>query len=185
MNLFEMNNGVLQIQPEAYALEPFKALWIRDKSKNKDNAIRELSFVYFMVDFTSDFADILEDSAREVEVKKSLNLETSWKPDKLVQSAMDFYRSRQETVALKLLEDSRLGISKLSNYIRDINFNDVEINEKTGEVKPTHDIKKFADTIKQIPAIIAALKELEDTVKKEREAEKGLRGGRSKGMYAD
>ena len=123
MNLFEMNNGVLQIQPEAYALEPFKVLWTRDKTKNKDNAIKELSFIYFMVDFTSDFADILEDSIREVEVKKSLNLETSWKPDKLVQSAMDFYRSRQETVALKLLEDSRLGISKLSNYIRDINFN--------------------------------------------------------------
>ena len=72
MNLFEMNNGVLQIQPEAYALEPFKALWTRDKTKNKDNAIKELSFIYFMVDFTSDFADILEDSIREVEVKKSL-----------------------------------------------------------------------------------------------------------------
>ena len=71
MNLFEMNNGVLQIQPEAYALEPFKVLWTRDKTKNKDNAIKELSFVYFMVDFTSDFADILEDSTREIEVKKS------------------------------------------------------------------------------------------------------------------
>jgi hypothetical protein len=185
MNLFEMNNGVLQIQPEAYALEPFKALWIRDKSKNKDNAIRELSFVYFMVDYTSDFADILDEATREIEVKKSLNLEATWNPDKIVQEAIEFYKSRQGTVALKLLEDSRLGISKLSNYIRDINFNDVEINEKTGEVKPTHDIKKFADTIKQIPAIISALKELEDTVKKEREAEKGLRGGRSKGMYAD
>ena len=69
--------------------------------------------------------------------------------------------------------------------MRSINFNEVEINEKTGEIKPKHDIKKFADTIKQIPAIVEALNTLEESVKKEQQAEKGLRGGRQKGLYVD
>jgi hypothetical protein len=91
----------------------------------------------------------------------------------------------QRTPALNLLEDAIAGISKLSTYLRDISFDETEVNEKTGEVKPKHDIKKYADTIKQIPAIVNALNELRETVRKEQEIEKGLRGNRKKGMYMD
>ena len=60
MNLFEISEGQLQIQPEAYALRAFKVLWDRDKTKGKDKAIIELAFVYFMTDFKSDFTDVIE-----------------------------------------------------------------------------------------------------------------------------
>lgn len=184
MNLFEMNNYKLQIQPEAYSIFPFKKIWDRDKSKDKKIALEELAYVYFMADFTSDFADILNPEEKHKEVMRSVISDPNWKPDESIIEAVKFYVERQRTIALTLLEDAKHGISKLSSYLRDINFNDTE-TDKSGEVKPKHDIKKFADTIRQIPAIIGALKELEDTVKKEREAEKGLRGGKQKGMYAD
>ena len=35
MNLFEIEGDKLRIQPEAYALLPFKKIWDRDKSKGK------------------------------------------------------------------------------------------------------------------------------------------------------
>jgi len=176
-------NG-LMIQPEAFALVPFRVLWERDKSKDKIVAIGELSYMYFMADYTSDYADIIDEEIRDAEVRKESILKKGWQPDEAVKEAINFYRGRQGTVALQLLEDSRSGINKLSTYLRNINFDETTTN-KAGEVLPKHDIKKFADTIRQVPAILSALKELEEAVKKEKEAERGLRGGRAKGMYAD
>lgn len=184
MNLFELNNYKLQIQPEAYALLPFKKLWDRDKTKDKKVAMEELAYIYFLVDYTSDFSSILEEEERKKEVIKSCISIQKWAPDKVVCEAIEFYKSRQDTIALRMLGDSKFGIEKLSAYIRNINFDELSVNPKTGEAIPKHDIKKFVDTIKQIPSVLAALNELEDTVKKEKEATKGLRGGRQKGMYA-
>ena len=184
MNLFELKNYNLQIQPEAYALTPFKKIWERDKSKDKKRAIAELSYIYFLVDWASDFSNILDKDERKIEVIKACVPIKDWKPDKLVQDAEKFYNERQQTIKLNLLQDARMGINKLSHYLRDINFGKVEINKKTGGVKPKHDAKKYADTIKQIPSIVEALDSLEEAVRKEKEVQKGLRGGREKGMYA-
>ena len=185
MNLFELKNWNLQIQPEAYALAPFKVLISRDKTKNKTVGIKELAYIFYMVDYKSDFISIIDEEERNEQVKKFVELPKEWKPDKKVLEAIEFYKQRSTTTSLLLLEDARIGISTLSKYMRGINFNEVEINEKTGEIRPKHDIKKFADTIKQIPAIVEALNTLEESVKKEQQAEKGLRGGRQKGLYVD
>lgn len=185
MNLFELKNNVLQIQPEAYALGPFKKIWDRDKTKDKKKAIAELAYVYYTTDWGSDFSNILDEEERKEEVIKSCVHIKGWKPDKVVEDAIKFYNQRQETIKLTLLQDARHGINNLSKYLRTVNFDDVEINEKTGDVKPKHDAKKYADTVKQIPAIIEALDTLEKAVKEEKEVEKGLRGGRKKGLYID
>ena len=185
MSLFQIGtNGGLDIDPIAYALEPFKKLWDRDKTKTKQKAIADIAFVYYTTDYRSAFFNTPEEE-RETEVMKDLNIPKNWTPDKHVREAQEFYRSMQRTPALNLLEDAIVGISKLSTYLRDISFDETEVNEKTGEVKPKHDIKKYADTIKQIPAIVNALNELRETVRKEQEAKKGLRGNRKKGMYMD
>jgi hypothetical protein len=186
MNLFQLNSQHnVEINPEAYTLLPFKAIWDRDKSKEKLRANQELAYIYFIADYKSDFSDILDDTEKEVEVIKNCITIDKWKPDKLVNDAIDFYKKRSSTIALTMLEDAKGGIGKLSAYLRNINFNEVEINAKTGDVSPKHDIKKYADTVRQIPAILAALKELEETVKKEIDAGNSLRGNRKKGMYVD
>jgi len=185
MNLFQINNvGILEVDPIAYTLKPFKELWDRDKTKLKERAIAEIAFVYYTVDYKSNFFSTPEEQ-REEEVMKYLSVPKKWEPDDKLREAQEFYRQMQRTPTLNLLEDSISGVSKLSTYLRDINFDEAEINTKTGEVKPKHDIKKYADTIRQIPAIVNALKELQEAVRKEQEAEKGLRGNRKKGIYMD
>lgn len=39
MNLFKYEQYKVNISEEAFALKPFKQLWNRDKTKNKDKAI--------------------------------------------------------------------------------------------------------------------------------------------------
>lgn len=185
MNLFQMKNYKLEISPEAYTLEPFKKIWDRDKSKYKETALSELAYIYFMCDYKSDFMNILDEDKRSLEIIKVNSLNDKWKPDKIIKDGIQLYKSRIESITLKMLYDARHAIERLSTYIRDIRFEENEIDERTGEIKPKHDIKKFVDTIKQIPQVVQALKLLEEEVKKETETSDQLRGNRKKGMYAD
>lgn len=185
MRLFDIDEAYnVKIDPIAYTLLPFKKIWDRDKSKSKDRAKAEISYVFFTCDYKTDFYDIPDEDKRKEEVIKHLFKE-GWTPDKLVEDAQEFYMERQKSFSLTLLENARCGINKLSLYLKDINFDEVEINEKTGEAKPKYDPKKFADTVKTIPDIIKSLGVLEDAVKKEQALKNALRGGREKGMYVD
>lgn len=180
MNLFEMNNGVLRIQPEAYALIPFKLLWDRDKSKDKNTALSELAYVYYMADYTSDFADIVDLEDRDKEVRKNCIRLTNWNPDKYVIEAVEFYRSRQETVASKMLEGALIYADKMDKWFRKVN-----LFEEDDNGKPKYDVKKGNDMLKDLGKTVESLKQLQETVRKEVEIKDSLRGNRKKGMYAD
>ena len=45
MKLFRYEGYKLHISEEAFVLKPFKELWNRDKTKNKDKALQELGYV--------------------------------------------------------------------------------------------------------------------------------------------
>lgn len=55
MKLFKYEGYKITIAEEALALIPFKRIWNRDKSTNKNKAISELGFIYFMSDPRSDY----------------------------------------------------------------------------------------------------------------------------------
>ena len=186
MNLIELTSDYkLQIDPAAYMLGPFKKLWDRDKSKTKDKALKELAYVFYSCDYKSPYFGNTSPEERDIEVKRHVFNDETATVDNLVVEAQEFYKERQKTFSLVLLEDAMTGIGKLSKYLKDINFYENEINERTGEVRPKHDIKKYADTVKTIPDILKSLTALKEAVQKEQESESGLRGGREKGMYAD
>ena len=79
---------------------------------------------------------------------------------------MEFYKKRSRTVTSRLLEDAYLAVSKVSEYLRDINLNDTT-TDKRGIVRPKHDVKKVADTIKLIPQLLDALRAAEKAYLKE------------------
>ena len=55
MKLFKYEGYKITISEEALALIPFKKIWTRDRSTNKNRAISELGFIYFMADPRSDY----------------------------------------------------------------------------------------------------------------------------------
>jgi hypothetical protein len=106
MRLFKYEGYKIEISEEALALKAFRQIWNRDRSTNKDKAIMELGYVYFMEDPRSDYQYIIDREERSEEIKKGEGLSDSWKPDKVVQEAMQLYASFKTTSAL-LLEDTR------------------------------------------------------------------------------
>lgn len=181
MKLFDLFNNQVVISEEAYLLKPFKVIWDRDKSKNKDKALAELGFIYFMEDFKSDFSDIVDESEREAEVKESIGLDPSWKEDKVIAAAREFYRKRSEEITpLLLLKDSKIVIDKMREYFREVDF--LALDDKG---RPVYDIDKLARVIERSGNILENLNKLETMIKKEVQSKKDRVGSKQKAIMED
>ena len=171
MNLFELKNYRVTIAEEAYLLEPFKKIWDRDKSKDKEKALQELGLVYFVCDIRSDYQYITDESERIKEVIKGEGMPHSYKPDKVVIDAMEFYKSFRSTAEI-FLEGTRIAANNFRNYLINLNLDEVDENGK-----PKYNIGSVATALKQMPQLITDLNKAEIAVKKERMENKSIRGG--------
>lgn len=179
MKLFKLDGFDLIISDEAYLLKPFREIWKRDKSKGKQTAKDELGVVFFMEDPRSDYQIYIDREERLKQVKEALGLKDTWKPDKLVLDAMKFYASFKSESAL-LLEDIRVAITKLREYIKTIDLNATDSNGK-----PIYTLNTYTSTISQIPKLITSLDEAEKTIAKEIINSDKVRGNGEKAMFED
>lgn len=179
MKLFKYQGFNLTISEEAFMLKPFKDLWKRDKSKNKEQALQELAYIYFMEDTRSDYQVYIDKEERSRQIKLGEGMKESWKPDKLVLEAEEFYAGFKSEAAL-LLEDIRVAITKLREFIKTI---DLSATDDKG--KPIYTLNTYTATIKQIPELITSLDEAEKTIAKETVSQDKVRGSAEKAMFED
>lgn len=179
MKLFKLEGYNLTISEEAYMLKPFKDLWKRDKSKGKEQALQELAYIYFMEDTRSDYQVYIDRDERSNQIKIGEGIKESWRPDKLVQEAQAFYAGFKSESAL-LLEDIRVAITKLREYIKTIDLSAVD-----DKGKPIYTLNTYTATIKQIPELITSLDEAERTIAKEAIGTDKVRGSVEKAMFED
>lgn len=165
IDLFKFENYNFEITPEALALIPFRKIWNRDKSKDKEKAFLELSFIYFMEDPRSSYQYITDYESRVEAVKKGEGFKDNWMPDKDIMDAMEFYSSFKPTSA-QLLEDTRVLIDKFRSKMKSIDFDELDIK----------DMKDTINFTKQIPSLIKDLDEAEKTLSREISYEAKVRG---------
>lgn len=181
MRLFDLIDNKLTISEEAYVLVPFKKVWDRDKTKQKEIALAELGYIYFMEDFKSDFSDVVDEEQRQAEIISVLSLPPTWKEDVVVKEAREFYRKRSEEIMpLLLLRDSKVVLDKMRNYFREVDF--LALDDKG---KPIYDIDKLARVIERSAGILQNLTNLENMVKKEVESKKDKVGSKTKAVFED
>jgi 1,2-phenylacetyl-CoA epoxidase PaaB subunit len=180
MGLLSLEDYTLKIKPEALAISAFKKIWNRDRSKNKSNAIRDLSYIYYMVDYKSEFSYILNDEKRHKEIVKILDKGDSLVIDDVMKEAIEIYKKSQETLSLQLLRNARISLQKLSEYIASIDYSERDKNNR-----PVHDIKKVKDTFQTLGDSIDAVAKAEEKVKKELQAENEARGKMEKNVFED
>ena len=179
MKLFRYEGYKLHISEEAFVLKPFKELWNRDKTKNKDKALQELAYIYFMCDPRSDYQYIVDEEDRSKAIKEGEGIEPKWKPDNKVIEAMKFYKQFKPVSAL-LLEDTRVAVDKLRQLLRNIDL--TEVDDKG---KPIYTLNTVTATIKQIPSLVKDLDEAEKAIAKEIMESDKVRGAQEKSMYED
>ena len=179
MKLFKYDAYKITISEEAFALSPFKKIWNRDRSTNKNRAISELGFIYFMADTRSDYQMYIDEEERAKQIKEGEGLPSDWEPDNLVLEAMEFYKTFKPASAL-LLEDTRVAVDKLRTLLREIDLGAVD-----DKGKPIYTLNTITATIKQIPSLVKDLNEAEAAIAKEIAQSNKVRGAQEKAMYED
>lgn len=177
MNLFQLIEYNLHISEEAYGLQPFKKLLDNDKSKDKEIAIKELSLVFFIADIKSDYNYILNLKDKQEEIIKDLNFPKTWKFNKDLQIAIDFYKERSKTVSSVILENSLFIANTLSNKMRKL----VEADD----ILSIKDIDSISSGLSKMPGIVTSLQKLEQTVIKEQSEKSSNVGSQEKALFED
>lgn len=179
MKLFKYEGYKVVISEEAFALKVFRQIWNRDRSVNKDRAIMELGYIYFMVDPRSDYQYLVDEEERSKAIIEGEGLPENWKPDKVVTEAMQFYSRFKPTAAL-LLEDTRVAVEKLRKLLRDINLEDTD-----DKGRPLYTLNTITATIKQVPGLAKDLDEAEKALASEMRSEGKMRGQGEKTIFED
>ena len=176
MKLFKYEGYRIVISEEALLLKPFKKIWDRDKTKNKEKAYMELGFIYFYCDPRSDYQYLTDEEERLKAIKEGEGIPDKWNPDNIVKEAMNLYNGFKPTSAL-LLEDTRNMVNGYRAKLREItkDMSNLEIK----------DIKDIGAIIKQIPALVKDLDEAERAVSKEIIESNKVRGSQEKSIYED
>ena len=179
MKLFKYEGYKITISEEALLLKPFKAIWKRDKSLNKEKALSELGFIYFFCDIRSDYQYIVDEEARMASIKEGEGMPEDWTPDSVILEAMQFYSTFKSTSAL-LLEDTRYAVDKLRKLLREI-----DLTQTDDKGKPIYTLNTITATIKQVPSLVKDLDEAERSIAKEIAQSDKVRGAQSKSIYED
>ena len=180
MKLFRYEGYKVVISEEAFALKVFRQIWNRDRSVNKDKAIMELGYVYFMTDPRSDYQYIVDEDERSKAIIEGEGLPSNWKPDKLIIEAMTFYEGMKSTSAL-LLEDTRVAIDKVRKFLKEVNLEDTD-----DKGRPIYTINSITSTIKMIPQLIKDLDDAEKAIKADMQNTSGkVRGQKEKSLLED
>jgi len=180
MKLLDMKNSVVIVSPEALVIPEFKQLWDRDTSKNKERAIKELSFIYFTCDYKSPYlASIGQDKVRLI-VSKDFMKDSKYRPDIAVENAIEKYKALQATPSMRLLEASVRTIHNLTNYLETV---DLQERDKNG--KPIYKPADVTNSLKSIGGIVESLNKVRQQVEREQTSKGTLRGQRQKGNRED
>ncbi len=176
MKLIEFKDYRLNISDEAFLVKPIRKLFNSDRSVNKENFFKQMSYLYFMIDPRSDYSYIIDESERAQAIIEQEGLETKFKPSKELLEAMEIYKKLTTTTSTMLLQDTRIAVDKVRQFLRDVDLNAVDA--KTG--RPIYTVSSVTTAIKQIPQLAKDLMETEKLVAKEIEEQGRARGGNDK-----
>jgi hypothetical protein len=179
MKLFDIVNGKVTLNANSLAIPEFRYLWDRDEDVDKENAVREISYVVFLCDESigNPYRAYRENERQEVLVKDFIK-EKKWKPDKYIDSAVKKYKEATQTTNSRLLKSAKNAAEKLSEYFDMIDFNEVD---KDG--KSVFSAKELSSNLAAVGNIVKSLNQLEDMVKKEQLEANTVRGGGEIGFY--
>ena len=179
MYILEYDDYTISPTQEAFLIRPIRNLFNKDRTKNKDKFMTQMSILYFVSDPRSSYAYILDEKERLAEVLRQEGLPKNYKLDPDLISAIEEYKKHVKTTSSELIDATRLAIKKLSEYLSNIDF-----NAEDDKGKPKYTISNITSALKQIPDLLEQLNTVEKKLKAEIE-ETEARGSAEKGIMAD
>lgn len=180
MHILEYNNYQIEPTQEAFLIKPIRDLYNSDKSKTKDKFMTQMSVIYFLADPRSSYNYIINEEERLKAIIEQEGLPANFKIDKKLQEAIDIYKKHTITTSSLLLQDTKLAIDKVRQFLRD-----VDLTQTDDKGKPLYTINSVTSAIKQIPQLAKDVIDAEKAINREIEEQGKLRGTANKTLMDD
>ena len=161
LHLFEVRENVALPTTEALLVSPYKEIWERDTTQDKEQAIKEFTYVELCCSLkkANPFAGY-DESERYTRVSENVFPDNpNYVPDELVQRAMVQYKKFQTEASpsMSFYESVVISVKKLQNFLNTV---DLRERSKMGMAvyKPT-DISKAASDAVNVLNNLTTLKE--------------------------
>lgn len=183
MKLFSLDNKWnLLVSEEAWGLIPFKNILDRDKTKEKEMAIKEMLFVYYFCDIRSNYLQ-MEEEVRTREIQHDIGLPKDWEKDDIIDGAIEFYNKRSKSVIQQLYEDTLMSAQAIGSYLRNT---EALLHERDVHGKTVTDITKLTNANEKVPKLMANLKAAyKEVIKEKEDNENKSKGARSFNTFED
>lgn len=176
MNVFTYDNGNNRLEinePEILLIKEFKALFDRDKSKNKARLWKELTYIYLAIDWKSLYNQYSEQERHQESLSDSGITEEEFN-DPLFREACRKYKALQDSnKSIKMLRAAMNAADQFIDYFNDI----VDLNERDVNGKPIFTAEKVMKEVAMLNKVHEELIVLENRVKKELAEKSTLRAG--------
>jgi len=170
MRLLSFKNNKVIISPEIVSITPFKEIWEKDKSKDKEKATNKLKYLWFYIDYESPYFKYSEKEKHE-KILTNVLKDTKFKVDEELKVAMDSYRELNYTPAIETVDSAMTFVKQIQKFFKTVDLNEVK------------NAKQVTDIFANMPKIIASLNEAKAQAEKEQSSNLKVRGGAVTGMF--
>ncbi len=171
IKIIDLKDSKIIIAPECLAIEPFKSIWEKDKSKDKINAYNAITYVWYYSSFKSPFFQHNNEDRHKLIVDHIIR-DPAYKPSKEVHEAITVFEKIHTTPAMKLFRSVQESIRRMEDF-----FLTAEYNEDS--------ITKIQKAIIDMPKMQEAVQSALDNCNKEQASGNKVRGDAQLGMFED
>lgn len=182
--LFKVEDKVVKPTDEVLQVPPFKEIWKRDKSPNKETALQEFTYIEFMTSAlkTNPYRGYSEDKKEKVIIQDIIRI-PNWEPDELVkagiQKVKEFQMEGSESYSLYL--SALVAKNKLQDFFNNFNIN--KVNSKTGA--PIYKPRDITTALQDLDKTIVSLQSLEKKVEEDLFESAKIKGQKEISPFAD
>lgn len=165
VEIFEVDNSIVRPVKEILLISPFKDIWERDKSKHKVTAIKEFSYIYFLISprKTNPYAGY-PDEVKAKEIIKGLWKEEYWEVNELVEEAAKQYSEwlQEASTSMNYYNAVKSGVEETINFFKNVDF-----NERTEKGAPVYKVTEVIAALKSANEVLKSLTDLKERVEQE------------------
>lgn len=178
MNLFKLVKNTVEVAPHTLTIKEFKDVYSSDSSKKKEQAVKELAYVYYMMDWNSVYNSFIDEERHEA-LKEDLELGETWVPSHLVKQAMKKYDELQETPTMKYAKSIKKAFWDMIEYFKSVNY-----KERDSRGLPVYKLQDVTKAMADSGKLVDSINKFESLIKKE-QTERRIRGDAEKGLFED
>lgn len=179
MHLIEYIDFEIIPTEEAMLIKPIRDLYHADDSQTKETFMQQCAIMYFLVDPRSSYAYILDEDERLQTILKEQGLPSDFDISTIA-TALEAYKRHTVTQSALLIEDTRVAINKVRQFLRD-----VDLQEEDDKGKPKYTVQSITAAIKQVPILAKDLADAEKLIVKEVEEFGRARGNQGQKSLMD